>query len=99
MAAWRNIEAVIRRNDPWCRGVVLLGLSAPMEDLMASIKVAAAIPIIKGFAVGRTIFYDVARDWLAGRMGDSAAVAAMAARFDTLTKAWRLARAAQEQAA
>lgn len=99
VAAWRNIEAVIRRNDPWCRGVVLLGLSAPMEDLMASIKVAAAIPIIKGFAVGRTIFYDVARDWLAGRMGDSAAVAAMATRFDTLTKAWRLARAAQEQAA
>ena len=32
-------------------------------------------------------------------MGDSAAVAAMATRFDTLTKAWRLARAAQEQAA
>ena len=99
VAAWRNIEAVIRRNDPWCRGVVLLGLSAPIEDLMASIKVAATIPIIKGFAVGRTIFHDVARDWLAGRMGDSAAVAAMATRFDTLTKAWRLARAAQEQAA
>jgi 5-dehydro-2-deoxygluconokinase len=99
VAAWRNIEAVIRRNDPWCRGVVLLGLSAPIEDLLASIKVAATIPIIKGFAVGRTIFYDVARDWLAGRMGDSAAVAAMATRFDTLTKAWRIARAAQEQAA
>ncbi|MCE3290086.1 MAG: iolC [Caulobacter sp.] len=99
VAAWRNIEAVIQRNDPWCRGVVLLGLSAPIEDLMASIKVAATIPIIKGFAVGRTIFYDVARDWLAGRMGDSAAIAAMATRFDTLTKAWRLARGAREQAA
>jgi 5-dehydro-2-deoxygluconokinase len=99
VAAWRNIEAVIQRNDPWCRGVVLLGLSAPIEDLMASIKVAATIPIIKGFAVGRTIFYDVARDWLAGRMGDSAAVAAMATRFDTLTKAWRLARGSREQAA
>lgn len=99
VAAWRNIEAVIRRNDPWCRGVVLLGLSAPMEDLMASIKLAAVIPIIKGFAVGRTIFYDVARDWLAGKMGDSAAVAAMATRFDTLTKTWRLARANVERAA
>ncbi|RYF91672.1 MAG: DUF2090 domain-containing protein, partial [Caulobacteraceae bacterium] len=99
VAAWRNIEAVIQQNDPWCRGVVLLGLSAPIEDLMASIKVAATIPIIKGFAVGRTIFYDVARDWLAGRIGDSAAVAAMATRFDALTKAWRIARGSREQAA
>ncbi|HYE46629.1 MAG TPA: 5-dehydro-2-deoxygluconokinase [Caulobacter sp.] len=99
VAAWRNIEAVITANDPWCRGVVLLGLSAPMEDLLASFKVAAGAPIIKGFAVGRTIFYDVARDWLAGRMGDSAAVAAMAARLDALARAWRLARGAGEQAA
>ncbi|MDB5470566.1 MAG: iolC [Caulobacter sp.] len=99
VAAWRNIEAVIQRHDPWCRGVVLLGLSAPIEDLLVSIEVAAAIPIIKGFAVGRTIFYDVAREWLAGRMGDSAAVAAMASRFDTLTKAWRRARGARERAA
>jgi len=99
VAAWRNIEAVIQRNDPWCRGVVLLGLSAPIEELLASIKVAATIPVIKGFAVGRTIFYDVAREWLAGRMGDSAAVAAMATRFDTLSKAWRIARAGVERAA
>ena len=97
--AWRNIEAVIGGNDPWCRGVVLLGLSAPVEDLLASFKVAAGIPVVKGFAVGRTIFNDVARSWLSGQIGDDEAVASLADRLTVLSRAWRAARAGVEQAA
>jgi 5-dehydro-2-deoxygluconokinase len=97
--AWRKIEAVIQAEDPWCRGVVLLGLSAPLEDLLQSFKVAASVSIIKGFAVGRTIFYDVAKAWLSGMMDDDTAVTVMAERFDALTQAWRTARGAREQAA
>jgi 5-dehydro-2-deoxygluconokinase len=87
-AAWRNIEASIARNDPWCRGVVLLGLDAPAADLEAAFSATADTPIVKGFAVGRTIFANAAEEWLGGRMGDEAAVADMADRFGRLTKAW-----------
>ena len=66
--AWENIAAVIEENDPLCRGVVLLGLSAPVPDLMASFESAAPFPKIKGFAVGRTIFHDVAKQWLTGEV-------------------------------
>jgi 5-dehydro-2-deoxygluconokinase len=98
-SAWQNIEAAIRRNDPYCRGVLLLGLSAPIPDLVASFETAGRTAIIKGFAVGRTIFYDVARDWLSGRVDDDAAVAAMATRLALLVDAWRRARAGVEEAA
>ncbi|MBX3560944.1 MAG: 5-dehydro-2-deoxygluconokinase [Sphingomonas sp.] len=98
-AAWRNIEAAILENDPLCRGVVLLGLSAPMPDLVASFRAAAPVGIIKGFAVGRTIFYDVARDWLSGTIDDDGAMTEMAGRLTALAHAWREAKAGVEKAA
>src|SRR3546814_19532104 len=65
-AAWRHIEAAVREGDPECRGILLLGLSSPMDELIESFPAAARSPLVKGFAVGRTIFYDVAREWMAG---------------------------------
>ncbi len=87
-AAWANIEAVIAKNDPWCRGVVLLGLDAPHDELEAAFAATADATIVKGFAVGRTIFAKAAEEWLAGRMDDAAAVADMAGRFERLTQVW-----------
>ncbi|MBZ9867512.1 5-dehydro-2-deoxygluconokinase [Mesorhizobium sp. CA15] len=90
--AWAKIEQVIVRNDPWCRGVVLLGLEAPQDELVAAFAATANAPIVKGFAVGRTIFVNAAERWLAGRMSDDEAIADMAARFEQLTEAWLAAR-------
>src|SRR3546814_9614852 len=56
-AAWRHIEAAVREGDPECRGILLLGLSSPMDELIESFPAAARSPLVKGFAVGRTIFY------------------------------------------
>jgi 5-dehydro-2-deoxygluconokinase len=87
-AAWAAIEQTIARNDPWCRGVLLLGLDAPAEELEAGFAATAATPIVKGFAVGRTIFMAAAEAWLADRIGDEAAIADMARRFGALTELW-----------
>jgi 5-dehydro-2-deoxygluconokinase len=98
-SAWRLIEDVIRRRDPFCRGVVLLGLSQPAETLVAAFEAAACTPIVKGFAVGRTIFHDAARAWLAGEIDDDAAIQRLSERFAALVTAWRAARSAVGQAA
>ncbi|TIS60185.1 5-dehydro-2-deoxygluconokinase [Mesorhizobium sp.] len=90
--AWAKIEAVILKNDPWCRGIVLLGLEAPQDELEAAFAATARAPIVKGFAVGRTIFINAAEQWLAGKMSDDEAVADMASRFEKLTEAWLAAR-------
>ena len=48
---------------------------------------------MRGFAVGRTIFGDVARAWMRGETADGAAVELMAARYAKLCGLWDAARA------
>ena len=86
--AWANIEAAIRKNDPYCRGVVLLGLEAPQDELEAAFAATAGVGIVKGFAVGRTLFASAAEQWFSGKSSDEEAVADMAERFEKLTRAW-----------
>ncbi|KKB13053.1 5-dehydro-2-deoxygluconokinase [Devosia geojensis] len=87
--AWAAIDAVIEARDPYCRGVVLLGLDAPQEALEAGFRAARSARSVKGFAVGRTIFAEAAKAWLAGRMSDDEAVADMAGRFGALVGIWQ----------
>lgn len=75
-------------------GTARLGLAAPEEELAASFRVAARPPLVRGFAVGRTIFAEAAQKWLAREIDDAAAVADMAARFDRLSRLWDEARSA-----
>ncbi|HEY0918459.1 bifunctional 5-dehydro-2-deoxygluconokinase/5-dehydro-2-deoxyphosphogluconate aldolase [Devosia sp.] len=86
--AWAAIDAEIARADRWCRGVLLLGLDAPVETLAAGFRLAKTSKTVRGFAVGRTIFAPAARAWFAGEIGDTAAIADMAARFRALVDAW-----------
>jgi 5-dehydro-2-deoxygluconokinase len=87
-AAWSAIDAVIDARDPFCRGVVLLGLDAPQRELEAAFEIARSSRNVRGFAVGRTIFADAARKWLAGEIRDEEAVADMAGRFGALVQVW-----------
>lgn len=92
-AAWDNAAKAISDNDPYCRGIVVLGLEAPEDELASSFALAAKLELVKGFAVGRTIFGDAARKWLAGSISDEEAVSDMAARFTALCQIWDKARA------
>lgn len=86
--AWQNIDAAITRHDPWCRGIVLLGLEAPIEELQADFSTAQSVDSVKGFAVGRSIFADAAEAWFAGSIDDEQAISRMADRFAVLTNTW-----------
>ncbi len=87
-AAWRAIEKIVNMNDSYCRGIVLLGLEAPESELASAFRVASGTKLVKGFAVGRTIFAEAADQWLSGKMTDEDAVANMAAKFERLVSAW-----------
>ena len=91
--AWHKACAAIENNDPHCRGIVVLGLDAPFEDLRVGFRAAAPHEMVKGFAVGRTIFGEAARAWMAGRIADDVAVTRMAEDFSRLCQAWDDARA------
>ena len=87
-AAWHEVDTVIAARDPLCRGVVMLGLDAPMDELRRGFALAKSSATVRGFAVGRTIFGDAARAWFAGTMTDEEAVAQMADRFAALCAVW-----------
>jgi len=87
-AAWKRIDDVIRMHDPWCRGVLVLGLEASEDELKQVFELAATSASVKGFAVGRTIFAEAAKAWFAGRIDDEEAVHDLASRFRSLVLMW-----------
>jgi 5-dehydro-2-deoxygluconokinase len=97
-AAWRNAVEAIERSDPRTRGVVVLGLDASEDELAVSFAIAAKFRLVKGFAVGRTIFGDVAQAWMRDETKDTEAIAEMAQRFTRLCGIWDKARANAREA-
>lgn len=79
------------RRSP-CRGILLLGLDAPSDRLRAGFAEAAGHPIIKGFAVGRTIFGQPSRRWMAGELSDEALIGEVKQNYLRLIDYWREAR-------
>lgn len=87
-AAWGAVADVIARHDPYCRGVMLLGLDAPEAELERAFALAARQPVCKGFAVGRTIFGKPAEAWFKGEIEDDEAVERMAGSYARLIGLW-----------
>ncbi len=90
--AWDQTVRAITDNDANTRGILVLGLGKDEAELEASFAEAARQPLVKGFAVGRTIFAGPAADWMAGRIDDDTAVARMAANFARMCGIWDAAR-------
>lgn len=97
-SAWQKAVDAINRNDAHTRGIVVLGLDAPADELRASFELAAGYDLVKGFAVGRTIFGDTARAYMKGEVDPQAAIDEMAAKYQDLCDTWDQARkTAQER--
>jgi 5-dehydro-2-deoxygluconokinase len=91
-AAWAATCDAITSRDAHVQGIVVLGLGQSEAELASAFRLAAKHPLVKGFAVGRTIHGDAGRDWMAGRIDDGTAVATMAANYARLCKIWDDAR-------
>ena len=91
-ASWQAIAGVIAERDPWCNGILMLGLDAPEETLRRAFEDVAGIELCRGFAVGRSIFNTAARAWFNGALSDEAAIDDIAERYRRLVVSWREAR-------
>ncbi|MCF5713588.1 MULTISPECIES: bifunctional 5-dehydro-2-deoxygluconokinase/5-dehydro-2-deoxyphosphogluconate aldolase [Pseudomonas syringae group] len=92
-AVWQQLDELIKQRDPYCRGIVLLGLNAPVEELAAGFAQARNSRVCKGFAVGRTIFREPSRAWMAGEIDDATLVSRVQSTFNWLIESWRESRA------
>jgi len=95
---WRAIDALIGERDPYCRGVVLLGSNAGIDALASGFREAHGSANCRGFAVGRTIFQEPSRRWLAGSIDDIELKRAIRANFERLIDAWRDGRGVEAKA-
>ncbi|HET9445303.1 MAG TPA: 5-dehydro-2-deoxygluconokinase [Steroidobacteraceae bacterium] len=91
-ASWHAIAEVIAERDPWCNGILMLGLDAPEETLRRAFEDVAGVELCRGFAVGRSIFNTAARAWFNGALSDEAATEDIAERYRRLIVSWREAR-------
>jgi 5-dehydro-2-deoxygluconokinase len=91
-AAWERVGAVLDARDPWCRGILVLGLDTPEDVLPGSLPAAARQARVKGFAAGGAVYGNMARAWFRGEIDDEAATDGMATRFALLCDTWDRAR-------
>ena len=86
--AWAQIAAVIKKHDPLCRGIVLLGLGASENELKHGFELASGQPLCKGFAVGRSVFQSPAEQWFAGTIGDDDVIEQVGTSYSRLIQLW-----------
>ena len=87
--SWVQVSDVINSYDPHCQGVLLLGLSAPIDTVRESFSVAAKYNICKGFTVGRTIFYEPAKLWMQHKISDQELVDSVSTNYNELIQSWK----------
>ncbi|SNY91677.1 5-dehydro-2-deoxygluconokinase [Cohaesibacter sp. ES.047] len=85
---WAAVVETIKKNDKHTRGIVVLGLDAKMDELKASFAQAAKFELVRGFAIGRTIFGDAARAYMRDEMSGVDAVAQMTEKYASLCAIW-----------
>lgn len=83
-----RVAGMIDQRAPHCRGIVILGLDAPIDELGRGFKAFADIERVKGFAVGRSIFAEASRDWLAGNIDDAALIERVAQNYERVIDHW-----------
>ncbi|SER47240.1 5-dehydro-2-deoxygluconokinase [Vreelandella subterranea] len=88
-AGWQRISTLLKARAPYCRGVVMLGLDAPVDELKKGLIDSAGVDVCKGFAVGRTIFGEPSRRWLRGEYSDEQLIEAVLANYMALVDAWQ----------
>ncbi|HKH11768.1 MAG TPA: 5-dehydro-2-deoxygluconokinase [Rubrobacter sp.] len=100
-AVWARIGDVVREHDPYCAGLLVLGQAMEEEKLAESFAAAASEPLCRGFAIGRSIYGEPGRRWLAGEIADEELICSVAERYERMNALWqnRNARHAPEGAA
>ena len=85
---WQKLEQLINKWDGLCRGILLLGLDQSIDVLSKSFELAAGSNLVKGFAVGRSIFGEIAEDWFSDRLTNAESIRLMGENFQLLCDKW-----------
>ncbi|MEO6212217.1 MAG: DUF2090 domain-containing protein [Vicinamibacterales bacterium] len=87
-------QAALRVVDEAIRGVqgprqLILGKGAGMSQVRQWFGSAAGAATAAGFAIGRTVYFDAAANWLKGNHTRSEAIARIGANYQAVIDAWQ----------
>ena len=85
---WKSAGNLIRSFDPFVHGIVILGKDNTIDHLKKVFEASKSETLVKGFAVGRTIFSEAANLWLSEKINDQQATNMMSERFLNVMKTW-----------
>ncbi len=85
---WTAAGDIARASDPHLQGIIVLGKEMPDEQLARVFALSRPEPLVRGFAIGRTIFSAAAQGWFAGTIDDAEAHDKMRAIYAGLVAAW-----------
>jgi 5-dehydro-2-deoxygluconokinase len=85
---WQRIGDLVRERDPYCAGVLILGQALEEEKLAELFGAAASEPLCNGFAIGRSIYGEGARRWLAGEITDEELMSSVADGYRRMVSLW-----------
>jgi 5-dehydro-2-deoxygluconokinase len=89
----RKVSALARSGaDREDVGIIVLGRGEGAEKVKAWLTVAAQVPGLIGFAVGRTVFWEPVVAFKEGKITRAEAVARIADSFGDLCKHWMAAK-------
>ena len=85
---WREISSLIDQHDPYCQGVLLLGLEAPLDQLKKQLDVALHERWCSGFAVGRSFFAEALKHWFKNEIDEKDFIKQVSAAYGELASYW-----------
>ena len=86
---WSKANNIIQQFYPYAQGIIVLGMDAPSDKLASVFDLCKNYKHVKGFAVGRSIFFETARKWFGNKITNQQAKDEMFNKFTTLIKLWK----------
>ena len=86
---WSKANDIVQQFDPYAQGIIVLGMDAPSDKLASVFDLCKNYKHVKGFAVGRSIFFETARKWFGNKITNQQAKDEMFNKFTTLIKLWK----------
>ena len=89
---WKMTCEFVNSNDPYTNGVVVLGKDTDQEHMIDVFNATQKEKLVKGFAIGRTIFSEAAKKWLNDEISNDYAKDIMSNKLKKLIKIWENSR-------
>lgn len=82
---WQQVKATLHASS----GILLLGRGEDRAHVEMAVRTAAQSGVVDGFAIGRTLFADALRGFVAGKKKRADAVLEIADHFRTMITLWK----------